>query len=420
MRLIWFSHFVPFPPRGGAPQRSFNLLRRASRSHEIILVALNHAGETGQQIANSLKELKKYCAEAEVWDLPYRWKGRRWWAQLVASPFYRAPFGCQAVWSSNLNARWQDILRLHPDAFVHFDASDLALFIPAAKNRKKVLNHHNCESAMAYRRAQKETNPLKRTYLWHQARKLAHVEREICHQFDVNLAVSESDARLLLSRSPAAHIHIVPNGTDTDYFTPSESAEDDNTLIFAGSLRWYPNISAVYFFMREVWPSVKQEQPTARLCVAGQFPSERLTRWLRQHRDVEVVASPEDIRPYVTRAAAFVCPILDGGGTRVKILDAMAMGKAIVSTSIGCEGLAVKHGESILIADSPSEFARDVVDILRNPALRKQLGRAGRSLVEKGYCWEVVGAKLEQAYRCTLDRSICQEPAVGRLAVNQR
>jgi glycosyltransferase involved in cell wall biosynthesis len=409
MKLIWFSHFVPFPPRGGAPQRSFNLLRRASRSHEIILVALNHAGETGQQIANSLKELKRYCAEAEVWDLPYRWKGRRWWAQLAASPFHRAPFGCQAVWSPGLNARWQDILRLHPDAFLHFDASDLALFVPAAKNRKKVLNHHNCESAMTCRRAQKETNPLKKTYLWHQARKVAHVEHEICHQFDVNLAVSESDARLLLSRSPSAHIHIVPNGTDTDYFMPSESAEDDNTLIFAGSLRWYPNISALNFFIHEVWPLVKKEQPGARFCVAGQFPSRGLVRTLTKPRDVEVVASPEDIRPYVARAAAFVCPILDGGGTRIKILDAWAMGKAIVSTTVGCEGLLVKHGENILIADSPQEFALGVVSILRNRALRKQLALAGRSLVEKHYSWEVVGAALERAYRCALDRSSCVE-----------
>jgi glycosyltransferase involved in cell wall biosynthesis len=409
MKLLWLSHFVPFPPRGGAHQRSFNLIRQASRQHEIILVALNRAGEDSAQTSKAKRELGCLCRSVEIWEPAYAWKGRQWWLELAVSPFCRAPFGCQAIWSPSLDARWRETLQTHPDALIHFDSSDLALYVPAAAARRKVLNHHNCESEMAYRRAQKEPNPIKKAFLIREAGKLARMESEICPQFDVNLAVSEQDSQLLLGRDPNVHVHVVQNGTDTDYFTPSGVNEEDDTVIFAGSLRWYPNIAAVQFFIHKIWPLVKKERPGARCCVAGQFPSGELVRALSREPGVEVVASPDDIRPWISRAAAFVCPIQDGGGTRVKILDAWAMGKAIVSTSVGCEGLPVKEDQNIIVADTPKEFASGVVTVLQDPALRRKLGQAGRLLVEKEYDWRVIGAALERAYRCAIDRRSCAD-----------
>ncbi|MBI4167037.1 MAG: glycosyltransferase [Acidobacteria bacterium] len=403
------SHFLPFPPRGGAHQRSFNLLRQIGRSHQVSLVALNRLWQSPDQLECARREFSLFCAEVSFWDPPFPWRGTRWWGRLALSPFDRYPYGSRATWCPKLAAAWKSILqRLQPD-LVHFDASDVGMFIPAASDFRKVLNHHNCESAMAFRRARNELNPVRKAYLWHQARKLRRLEAQVCHQCHVNLAVSELDAQLIRSVDPQAHVHLVENGTDTAYFTPTPLEGEAHSLIFAGSLRWYPNISAVSYLVREIWPLIKHQEPAARLYVAGQFPSEKMVGWLKGHRDIEVVASPEDIRPWVARAAVFVCPVLDGGGTRIKILDAMAMGKAVVSTSIGCEGLAVKHGENILIGDSPAEFADEVVRTLRSPFLRKHIENNGRSLVEKRYSWEVVGARLEQAYECALDRGACAE-----------
>lgn len=400
MRLLWFSHFIPYPPRGGAHQRSYNLLRHASGSHETSFVGFNLHGYTPGQLSECETELRKHCSRVEFWQMPITWKSPRWRARLLLSPFDQVPYGCTCFWSPELGAKWTETLREHQGALVHFDSIDLALFTKLAAGFGKVLNHHNCESAMAERRAEVEPNPAKKLYLQSQARKLARLERTICPLFDINVAVSEADARLLESRSPEAQFQVVENGTDTDYFVPSPVPVEPNSLIFAGSLNWYPNISAVRFLIREVWPEVKLRRPGVRLYVVGMKPSGALARSLRQDSQITVVDSPPDIRPWVAKAAVFICPTTDGGGTKVKLLDAMAMGKAIVSTSIGCEGLDAKHGENILVADTPRDLAARAVEALEDAELRGRLGAEARALVERKYAWRVVNAHLEEAYRC--------------------
>jgi glycosyltransferase involved in cell wall biosynthesis len=204
---------------------------------------------------------------------------------------------------------------------------------------------------------------------------------------------------------------LVENGTDTGYYVPAQGPEKPNSLIFAASLSWYPNISALQFFVREIWPSIKQQCPGAHFCVAGQRPSESLRQWLMEDPDIVVVPSPEDIRPWIARAAVFVCPMLDGGGTKLKILDAMAMGKPVVSTSIGCEGLAVSPGKNIQVADTPEDFANSVQNLLEDLPMRQRLAAAGRKLVEDQYSWDVIGSHLEQAYRCVQNRNACERRA---------
>lgn len=400
MKLVWLSHFIPFPPRGGSRQRSFNLIRHISAKYETHLVALNMQGETRERAAEYASELRKYCAEVEIWDPPYRWRGARWWAQLMLSPLYRHPYGSRALWSPALGRRWEGFLAKHPGALVHFDSIDLALYFPPAADFRKVLNHHNCESAMAERRAEKEPNPLKRVYLRGQARKLKRLEQEVCHQFDVNLTVSELDTRTLLERNPRAQCHVVENGTDTEYFHPSETPPEPNTIVFAGGLSWYPNISGIQYFARDIWPLLKKQCPGIRWYLAGRSPAASVIQVAKSDPDITLVPDPEDIRPWIWKAAVFICPIIDGG-TRLKILDALAMGKAVVSTNIGCEGLDVKPGKDVLVADTPQDFAGRVLRALQDEALRKQLGMNGRALVERLYSWEVIAGHLDQAFHCT-------------------
>jgi polysaccharide biosynthesis protein PslH len=411
MRLLWFSHFVPFPPRGGNLQRSFNLIRRMSKSYEIILLALNFLGEPPEQLREYANELRKYCGSVEIWEIPHAWRGARWWAEQLWSPIFRAPFSCRALCSRQLLSRWEHKLASHTGALLHVDSIDLGLFTKATDGFQKVLNHHNCESALAYRRAQREPNPLKKAYLRLQARKLADLERSICANFDVNTVVSEQDLHLLRANHPHAHIHIVENGVDTEYFTPGSVQEERRSLIFSGSLDWQPNLSAIRFLTREVWPCIKAKYPDARLYLAGKNPPASLLRWAEQDSSIAVVANPDDMRPLLARAAVYVCPILEGGGTRLKILDAMAMARPVVSTTIGCEGLRATHGDNILIADSVSDFADKVVQLIENKGFRNQLAQAGRALVEREYSWERIAHQLEQAYRCALEPESCDQRA---------
>src|SRR5262249_22273152 len=407
MRLLWFSHFVPFPPKGGAHQRSFNLLRSCSRSHEVFLVAFNLLGEPDERLAEYASQLKKYCEDVEFWPLPVPWKSAHWWAGLPFSPLFPHPYGSRAFWSPQLSTRWNEILRRHPGALVHFDSIDLSLYANSMTGFRRVLNHHNCESAMAHRRARREPNPIKKSYLWLNAQKIASLERAVCHLFEVNTSVCELDVQQLRRSNPKAHVHVVANGTDVAYFQPTSKPEVPKSLIFSGSLNWYPNISAIRFFVREIWPLIKRQCPEARLYVAGNRPSDSLRQWLNLDPSVVVVPSPNDIRPCIPGPTVFVCPILDGGGTRLKILDALAMAKPVVATTVGCEGLQVTHGKNILMADDARDFARNVIGALENEPLRRQLGTAGRALVEKYYSWEVIMCQLEQAYRCALAGGAC-------------
>jgi glycosyltransferase involved in cell wall biosynthesis len=270
---------------------------------------------------------------------------------------------------------------------------------------------------MARRRAQLASGPLQKTYLNSEARKLARLETRVCPQCNVNLTVSADDAELLRQNNPAVHAHVVENGTDTEFFHPLPVEEEPNTIVFAGSLNWYPNLSALEYFRREVWQLLKRESPRIRFYVAGMRPPEWLAKWAAADSRVTLVADPDDIRPWIARAAVCICPILDGGGTRLKILDAMAMGKAMVSTRFASEGLRVQEGKELLLAATAEEFAAHVLCLLRDDRARSRMATAARSLVEREYSWQRIGEQLQAAYRCALGEG-CGEPARMRAHAN--
>jgi glycosyltransferase involved in cell wall biosynthesis len=408
MKLLWFSHMIPYPPRGGVKQRSFNLLGQACRKHKVTLIAFNFEAEPHTKVAEYKRELEKLCNSVEIWDTPYARRSVHWWAQLGWNTFLRDPFISRRFWSQKLAVRWQQVLHETPHDLIHFDAPDLSQFFNEARGFRKVLNHHNCESAMAARRAEQESNPIKRLYLRSHSLKLERLERRICPHAEVNLVVSKVDGLLLQANNVGTHIHVVENGTDTGFFFPQFDAEEPGTLVFAGSLDWYPNVSGLRYFAAKVWPQVKHERPEVRIYLAGRNPAQYLVQWAREDSSVVIVANPKDIRPWIAKGSVFVCPILDGGGTRLKILDAMAMGKPVVTTSIGCEGLQVTPGEDILVADHPADLAQAVLQALREEGLRKKLSTAARRLAVEQFDWGKIGLQLERSYLCALGERACE------------
>ena len=264
MKLLWLSHFVPFPPRGGNVQRSYNLIRQAARSREVHLLALNLHGEPQEKLREYESALRSDCASVEFCALPYSWRGKRWWLEAAVSPLAGRAFSCRALLSPAALARWTNLLNAHPDALVHLDSIDLALYADAARSHRKVLNHHNCESAMAYRQAAKETNPVQRQYVKLQAAKLEAEERALCASFGANLVVSEQDQRLLEAIQPKGRYCVVANGVDTAFFRPAAAEPEPHSVVFTGMLGWGPNVSAMDFLFRRVWPKVKERFPGAR------------------------------------------------------------------------------------------------------------------------------------------------------------
>jgi glycosyltransferase involved in cell wall biosynthesis len=285
---------------------------------------------------------------------------------------------------------------------VHFDTISLAVYRDLVNGLRTVLTHHNVESHMVLRRAEHETNPLKRHYLRREGRRLAAYERRMCGRFDVNVTCSALDSERLAEVAPGVRTVEVPNGVDLDYFRPEGGRETPGRLIFAGRLSAYANRRAARYIVKEIWPRVRERVPGASLDIVGADPPPEATELARDDPRVRVPGFVDDVRPYLDGAEVYVCPITDGGGTKLKVLDALAMGKAIVAHPIACEGIEVRDGESVVMATTPDKFVARIAGLLEDPARRRAVGAAGRWLVEERYSYATIGRRMADVLAGTL------------------
>jgi sugar transferase (PEP-CTERM/EpsH1 system associated) len=278
--------------------------------------------------------------------------------------------------------------------------------IPWDMPGKRVLFTHNVEAQIWKRHFQVARNPVWKAACYREFKTMARIERLYLQRAEHVLAVSEADRELFSSFLAPSKISVVPTGVDVDYFQPVPDLEERNTLVFTGSMDWLPNEDGIIYFVEKVLPIVRQQIPEAALWVVGRRPSDRLKKLAESDSRIKVTGTVDDIRPYMAKASVYVVPLLVGGGTRLKIFEAMAMGRSIVSTTIGAEGLPVESGRDIILADDADAFARQIVTLLNNPQRTQELGRAARLLVERNYSWNSVGQSLmETLGRVARDRS---------------
>lgn len=407
MRILYVTQIVPFPPHGGVLQRGYNLLQDLGRTHEVSLYAFHHPDElpAGDAVETSRRELGKFCAHVRYFAL---WPKRSCFHMLAGlglAAVRREPFSVLAHRSAELSGAIAMACRgkRRPD-IVHLDTIGLAPYVKHCGPVPAVLAHHNIESRLLQRRAAYEHGVLARWYVRREARKLRAYEAVHCASFRSNITVSEDDARELVTICPQAVAEVIPNGVDTNYFVPRRG-EEELLAIFTGGMNMFANRDGVDWFVKEVWPLVRRELPDARFVAIGQKPSAQLVAAVARGDGVEAPGYIADIRPAVARAAVYVVPLRVGGGTRLKVLDAMAQGKAIVSTSLGAEGIDVEDGVHLVLADDARSFAGRVVELLRDPARRTGLGDAARERAVERYSWPILGRKLGDLYRRAIDRA---------------
>jgi glycosyltransferase involved in cell wall biosynthesis len=285
---------------------------------------------------------------------------------------------------------------------VQVEFGDLAGSYPVAPGALRVLDEHNVEYRFMERLERQERSRLRRLYYRLEARKLRDHELAACRRADAILTTSDVDRATLVPHVGAIPIRVVPNGVDTAFFTPGPASDGPPRLVFTGAIDYQPNTDGVLHFCGKIWPLVRRSAPEATLAIVGKDPPPAVRALAGD--GVVVTGTVPDVRPWMQSATVFVVPLRTGGGTRLKILEALACGRAVVSTSLGCEGLAVTPGQDILVADEPAAFADAVVRSLRDPALRARLGAAGRALVEQRYRWEAIGADLGGFYEELLAR----------------
>ena len=408
MRILWLSHLVPYPPKGGVLQRSYHLLKELSRYHQIDLLAFNqprllsplfNSVEAGVEEATEV--LREYCRKIAFFDIPS--EKNNWGPSLLAlKSLCREPYTINWLKSKEFADQLSICLKSEKYDLVHFDTlSLLPYFSLIPSGIATCLDHHNIESHMLLRRAGKERNMLKKAYFWQEGRRLCRYERRFCPQFSLNITCSDIDSNRLLEIAPCSKVQTIPNGVDLEYFLSKGDIKAEQRIIFVGTMNWYPNIEAVNFIAENLWPQLKLKYPALECDIVGADPPESIRFLAKKLSGFNVHGFVDDVRPYMERAAVYVCPIQDGGGTKLKILDAMAMSKAIVAHPMACEGIMVSEGKNILLADTVSGFVHHIDLLFGSSAKRNSLGREARQLMETSYGFHAIGSQLANAFqRC--------------------
>jgi len=407
-RLLVLAQSLPYPPHSGVANRTFNVLRQLRVEYDVDLVAFfrtNHQPDNAAREA-AWRSLRKVAASvAEPTPIPNEHSAvRKMWDHLRSLASGRA-YTYYEYDSRAFAERLQATLRARRPDLVHLDSLDLHRWLPDLPRAPIACTHHNLESELLRRYALGLTPALLRRYVLAQADRVEAVERELCPRLALNVMVSAVDAEKLRVVAPGAPTAIVPNGTDTDYFQPADAASIPGRVVFVGPTYSHPNRDAVELLLHDIWPRVRAADRHACLRLIGRNAAMDQARYAVEP-GVRPLGHVPDIRPAVAEARCCVVPIRIGGGTRLKILDAWAMGKAVVSTSIGCEGLDAVDGENILIRDAPDAFAGAVLDVLHDATLRARLERNARRTALEIYSWIVVGRRIRAAYNQLLDRPV--------------
>lgn len=397
MHILWIKVGGLWPATVGGRLRSLHTLSALARRHRVTVVTTHGPNDDPVGLARELAHCERVLSLP--YDLPKR--GSASWALALArSWFSRLPLD---LWKCRVPALEREVKALLSDATTRFDicVADFLVAtpnLPAAPSVPVLHFSHNVEHRLWQRLCRAESRPWRRALLELEWRKMRRCEAKACAAAQLTIAVSDVDRNVLAELSPGARIRTIATGVDTTYFRPAEAFEKPDTLVFTGAMDWYPNEEGILDFVDTTLPLIQRELPDVTFTVVGRNPSPRL-RALDSRPGVRITGTVEDVRPYVAEGAVYVVPLRIGGGTRLKILEALAMGKAVVSTSLGAEGLPLVDGEHFIAADDPADFAGAVVTLLRDPARRTELGRAGRRLVEQRHSWQQVAQDFEQLCR---------------------
>lgn len=401
MRILWVKAGGLVPPDTGGKIRSYNILRQLAEHHAITFFSFYAAHEN--DIHAELSQIFQSVVRIPL-DLPQAKSG----AELLDYVFHlfsREPY--------NLTKYCRPVVRDKLRALVQEEAFDVILcdFLAAAGvipwdwPCPKVLFAHNVETAIWRRHYDVADNLFWKAVSWFEWKRTAAAERRYLQKADHVLAVSENDRDDFINFIDPQKVSVVTTGADTEYFQPSTETEMPNSLVFTGSMDWLPNEDGAFYFANEIFPLILRQAPDTTLCIVGRKPSRRLQDLASRVSNIQITGWVDDVRPYLRRRAVCIVPLRIGGGTRLKIFEAMSMAKAVVSTSIGAEGLPVNDGEHLLIADDPSTFAESTLQLLGNAAQRTRIGQTARQLVEENYGWATVSAGFAQVLEIVINQA---------------
>jgi len=408
-RLLFLGLCPPVPATNGQRMRNHNLLR-ALKKEGIDVFFLAFAEPEDLQAPHD--ELFVLCEGVELVPAPMRNGRLREYLGRFANLFMLSPYGPQRFRSKRMTSALGNLLSGKCFQAIICDDVYLAANLPKDLSIPVLLNKHDLTYEIVGRYVETERNFLKKLYGTVQYRKIRRMEIRECKRARAVLACSARDKELIQLDCPAANVFILPNVVDTDDYS-IVSSEEDNLILFVGALDWLPNRDAVDYFVARIFPRLREMHPGVRFGVAGRLPPPWFAKRLADISGLELHANVQDIRPIIARAAVCVVPLRIGSGTRLKILEAAAMAKPIVSTRLGAEGLEFRDGQEIVLEDEPAAFADAVVKLLSAAPDRRRLGQAARKMAEQNYSLLALRASLREALNTlTRDAILAQSASV--------
>ena len=391
MKILFLSITVPFPPTDGGRIRVLNLLKQIAQKNQISFLAL----ETTPTDLEGITYLRELGIDAHLVQHAPNLPPLR--LQTIVRAFIKKqPITVARYYFPAFRQKFDALLANNA-----FDLIDYEYF-HAAQYRVKadlptLLTAHNVDSHIWCRLCERTDNPMRKFLFWTQKRAFNRYERVMLPKFDAIACTSEIDRALLQNICPDVTIEVIPNGVDTELYQPNHTLEEEATLVYTGSMDWYPNEDAVLYLADEIFPLIQARHANVKFYIVGQDATAQV-RKLAERPGITVTGRVADVKPYIARATVYVVPLRIGSGTRLKILEALAMEKAVVSTTIGEEGLNLIDGEEIVIADKPVRFADAVIQLIADKGMRQRIGKQGRQRVEADYDWRRIGEKLHQLY----------------------
>ena len=405
MHILFLSTWFPYPPDNGAKIRVYQLLRALALQHEITLVAFAF-DKANPEAAH---ELRTWCRHVEVISRdPFQ---RNRLARLLTffslSPITAAP-------DQEMKQRVDMLSKETSFDAVIASTMIMATYAQQLRNIPRIMEEHNSFSRWRWESFQQQFSASQRLRGWVSWRKSCIYEKQLARQFDLWTVVSEQDhkaSQQMISDSKVI-VEVVPNGVDCQRYRPGAAQIQANTLIYNGALTYDANYDAMHYFLAEIFPLIRQQLPDVSLTITGSTAGVRLAG-LNLDSNVCLSGYVEDIRPLVLSSTICVVPIRKGSGSRLKILEAMALGTPVVATSKGAEGLDANHGKHLLLADDPAAFAGQVLHLLREPALRQQIAASARRLVEERYDWIYLGQRFVRLVEEAVQRHKAQRTQVN-------
>jgi glycosyltransferase involved in cell wall biosynthesis len=402
LRVVMVDEELPYPPNSGKRIRTLNLTLRLARRHRLTYVCHRNADAGEAQQAAAF--FADHGIETVVVDRAVPSKsGPRFYLRLAANLLSPLPYSVATHQSAALRQALADVARQQRVDVWHCEWTPYAEALSGIVTGRRVVVAHNVESIIWQRYHETERNPLRRWYIGKQWRKFKHFESRILGEIERTIAVSAADAERFRADFGVSQVEVVENGVDTEYFQPQVRRRAVHRLLFLGSLDWRPNLDGVALLLDRVFPAVRAAEPSARLCLVGRNPPDSLRQRISGMAGVELHGNVPDVRPYLADCGLLVVPLRIGGGSRLKILEALASGTPVVSTRIGVEGLHLEAGQDLTVVEDIDALTNALITAIRQPEIVQAQAERGREKVLEQYDWDRLADRLEQVWQnCAL------------------